>query len=79
MSGSSYKHKSGAAKRKEKEKREQDKAKLQKLDTYFVRPPGDEPDIVFGRDSSPPKQPAQSGSQIYRYQFNHSAYIIHNV
>uniref|UniRef100_A0A673B287 TTF-type domain-containing protein n=1 Tax=Sphaeramia orbicularis TaxID=375764 RepID=A0A673B287_9TELE len=44
MSGSTYRHKSGATKRKEKEKREQEKAKLQKLDTFFVRPnpPGNE-------------------------------------
>ena len=61
MSGSSDKHKSGEAKRKEKEKREQGKAKLQKVDTYFVRRPGDEPDSFVG---SPPKLPAQPGSQV---------------
>ena len=50
MSGSSYKHKSGATKCKEKEKRAQEKTKLKKLDTYFVRPnPGDEADIVVQR------------------------------
>ena len=63
MSGT-YKHKSGAAKRKEKEKREQGKAKLQKVDTYFVRRPGDEPDFFVGSDSGPPKLPAQPGSQV---------------
>lgn len=52
---SSYKHKSGAAKRKEREKREQGKAKLLKLDTYLVRPHGhgNEPDNV-GSNSGPP-------------------------
>ncbi len=66
MSGSYNKHKSGEAKRKEEEKREQEKAKLKRLDTYFVRPPRDEPDIVVGSDSGRPIVPAQSGSQIYR-------------
>lgn len=44
---------SGAAKRKEKEKREQGKAKLQKLDTVHL--PGDEPNFFVGSDSAPPK------------------------
>ncbi|KAI4811231.1 hypothetical protein KUCAC02_014146 [Chaenocephalus aceratus] len=48
---SSYKHKSGATKRKEKDKKEnQGKAKLSKLDGYFFRPTpppaGDEPEVV---------------------------------
>ncbi|KAI4825681.1 hypothetical protein KUCAC02_021353 [Chaenocephalus aceratus] len=48
---SSYKHKSGATKRKEKYKKEdQGKAKLSKLDGYFFRPTpppaGDEPEVV---------------------------------
>lgn len=62
MSGT-YRHKSGATKRKEKEKREQEKTKLAKLDTYFVRRSGDEPDFVHGSDSGPPKPPAPPGSQ----------------
>lgn len=47
---SSYKHKSGATKRKEKDKKEDQKAKLSKLDGYFFRPTpppaGDEPEVV---------------------------------
>lgn len=65
MSGTSYKHKSGAAKQKEKEKREKLKAKLQKLDTYFSHPPGAEQDFFVGSDSGPPKLP-QHESQANR-------------
>ncbi|KAI4811151.1 hypothetical protein KUCAC02_014069 [Chaenocephalus aceratus] len=47
---SSYKHKSGATKRKEKDEKEDQKAKLSKLDGYFFRPTpppaGDEPEVV---------------------------------
>ena len=72
MSGSSYKHKSGATKRKEREKRAQEKTKLKKLDTYFVRSnPGDEPDIVES-ESTPQNVAVRSGSQIYRYNFSQS-------
>ena len=72
MSGSSYKHKSGATKRREKEKTEQDTTKLQKLDTVFARPniPNPEQDksllAVASRDSSP----LAAGSPIYRYNPN---------
>ncbi|KAI4828615.1 hypothetical protein KUCAC02_022695, partial [Chaenocephalus aceratus] len=64
LSMSSYKHKSGATKRKEKDKKEdQGKAKLSKLDGYFFRPTpppaGDEPEVVAtaSRVSSPSPSP----------------------
>lgn len=64
MSGTSYKHKSGAPKQKEKEK------SSYKNWTHFVRRPGDEPDFFVGSDSGPPKLPAQPGSQVnYRQPF----------
>lgn len=59
-----YKDKSGMANRKGKEKREQEKAKLQKLDTYVVHCAGDEPDFFVGSDSGPPKLPGQLGNQV---------------
>lgn len=49
--------------KKKRKKREQRKAKLPKLDTYFVRRPGDEPDFFVASDSGPLKLPAQPGSQ----------------
>ncbi|KAF3833167.1 hypothetical protein F7725_026832 [Dissostichus mawsoni] len=60
---SSYKHKSGATKRKEKDKKDQGKPKLSKLDGYFFRPTpppaGDEPEVVAtaSRVSSPSPSP----------------------
>lgn len=64
MSGTSYKHKSGATKRKEKEKRDQGNAKLPKLDTYFVRRHGDKAGFFVGSDPGPPKIPGQPESQV---------------
>ncbi|KAJ4942905.1 hypothetical protein JOQ06_005417, partial [Pogonophryne albipinna] len=70
---SSYKHKSGATKRKEKDKKEdQGKAKLSKLDGYFFRPtpPPAGPEVVAtaSRVSSPSPSPPTTlvgVSQIY--------------
>ena len=65
---SSYKHKSGAAKRKERGKKEQENAKLLKLDAYLVRPHGNgnEPDDVGSKSDPPPIQQSGSGSQTDR-------------
>ncbi|KAF3841136.1 hypothetical protein F7725_006998, partial [Dissostichus mawsoni] len=71
---SSYKHKSGATKRKEKDKKDQGKPKLSKLDGYFFRPTpppaGDEPEVVAtaSRVSSPSPSPPTTlvgVSQVY--------------
>ncbi|KAI4827736.1 hypothetical protein KUCAC02_031108, partial [Chaenocephalus aceratus] len=74
LSMSSYKHKSGATKRKEKDKKEDQKAKLSKLDGYFFRPTpppaGDQPEVVAtasGVSSPSPSPPTTLAgvSQMY--------------